>query len=173
MICKEWQTQLPTEDEKMPSVVLAVFVEMPTPFLQDVLEQIYQIDYPKSKMHLWVHNSVSDNIQTRGLSSFIGLVVRVVIFYYVTVPEKRGKMLKASLLFFILDQLIVIYSIIHHDVSAETTSVTDVRMIQKFERINMFMSFKFLYHPNISHLRKADVVSAETSRCIIEYITIS
>ena len=24
-------------------------------------------------------------------------------------------------------------------------------------------SFKFLYHPNISHLRKADVVSAETS----------
>lgn len=58
LICKEWQQQLPTEEDKLPYVILAIFVEVPTPFLQDVLERIYQVDYPKNRLHLWVHNSV-------------------------------------------------------------------------------------------------------------------
>lgn len=62
LICKEWQGQLPTENEKMPFVILAVYVEVPTPFLQDVLERIYQINYPKNRLHLWVHNGVSATI---------------------------------------------------------------------------------------------------------------
>ena len=36
----------------------------------------------------------------------------------------------SSLLFFILDQLIVIYSIIHHDVSAETTSCVHIDKLE-------------------------------------------
>jgi hypothetical protein len=47
---------------EVPYVILAVYIEVPTPFLQDVLEQIYQIDYPKSRLHLWVHNSVSEGL---------------------------------------------------------------------------------------------------------------
>lgn len=43
----------------MPSVILAVFIEGPTPFLQDMLERVYKINYPKSQIHLWVHNAVS------------------------------------------------------------------------------------------------------------------
>lgn len=57
--CKEWQWKLSVEEEKLPSLLLAVFIEVPTPFLQDVLENIYQLDYPKDRIHLWVHNSVS------------------------------------------------------------------------------------------------------------------
>ena len=58
IICKEWLWQLPEEREKWPSVTLALFVEVPTPFLEDVLERIYKLDYPKEKMHLWMHNAV-------------------------------------------------------------------------------------------------------------------
>ncbi len=50
---------MPKEDSKMPFVVLGLFIEAPTPFLQDMLERIYEIDYPKSRIHLWVHNAVS------------------------------------------------------------------------------------------------------------------
>lgn len=59
LICKEWHWELPTEEDKMPFVILAVFIERPTPFLQEVLERIYQINYPKSKLYLWIYNAVS------------------------------------------------------------------------------------------------------------------
>ena len=59
LICKEWQRTLPTEESQMPLVVVALFIEMPTPFLQDMLERVYQLNYPKSRIHLWVHNGVS------------------------------------------------------------------------------------------------------------------
>ena len=49
LICKEWLWELPSDRDLWPSVVLAVFVEVPTPFLQDVLESVYKLDYPKKK----------------------------------------------------------------------------------------------------------------------------
>lgn len=58
-MCKEWIQPLPDDEEAWPTVILAVFVKAPTPFLQDVLERIYQLNYPKSKIILWVYNSVS------------------------------------------------------------------------------------------------------------------
>lgn len=45
--------------KELPIVLLALFVEYPTPFLEEQLEKIYAIDYPKRRIHLFVHNTVS------------------------------------------------------------------------------------------------------------------
>jgi hypothetical protein len=42
-----------------PVVLVAVFIEQPTPFLEEFLEKLYNIEYPREKLHLFVHNSVS------------------------------------------------------------------------------------------------------------------
>lgn len=59
MICKEWAQELPKERESWPTVLLAVFVEHPSPFLTEMLERVALLDYPKDKMTLLVHNAVS------------------------------------------------------------------------------------------------------------------
>ncbi len=58
IVCKEWIQELPEDPEALPTVLIALFIEQPTPFLQDVLERIYKLEYPKSKLYLWVHNGV-------------------------------------------------------------------------------------------------------------------
>jgi hypothetical protein len=40
-------------------VLVAVFIEQPTPFLEEFFDKLYNIEYPKEKLHLFVHNSVS------------------------------------------------------------------------------------------------------------------
>ena len=59
MICKEWHKDLPEDKTKWPTVVLAVFIEHPSPFLVEMLEKVTELDYPKEKISLWVHNAVS------------------------------------------------------------------------------------------------------------------
>lgn len=44
---------------ELPTVLIAIFVEYPTPFLEEQLEKVYAIDYPKDKTHLFIHNTVS------------------------------------------------------------------------------------------------------------------
>lgn len=44
---------------RWPLVYLALFVEINTPFLEEQMEKIYKLDYPKERMHLFVHNAVS------------------------------------------------------------------------------------------------------------------
>lgn len=41
-----------------PVVLIAIFIERPTPFLNEFLAAIYRQDYPKSKLHLFVHNTM-------------------------------------------------------------------------------------------------------------------
>lgn len=45
--------------KELPIVLLALFIEYPTPFLEEHLEKISNLDYPKKRIHLFVHNSVS------------------------------------------------------------------------------------------------------------------
>ena len=59
ILCKEWARQLPEERGNWPTVLLAVFIEYPTPFLTEMLEKVALLDYPKEKMTLLVHNAVS------------------------------------------------------------------------------------------------------------------
>lgn len=41
-----------------PSVVLALFVEQLTPFLEEFFERIVELDYPKERIDLLVHTQV-------------------------------------------------------------------------------------------------------------------
>ena len=41
-----------------PEVTIGVFVEKPTPFLEEFLIRLVQLYYPKSKLSVYVHNSV-------------------------------------------------------------------------------------------------------------------
>ncbi|UYV68694.1 PLOD1 [Cordylochernes scorpioides] len=43
--------------EEMPRVVLGVFIERPTPFLPEFLQHILDLDYPKERMDLFLHNN--------------------------------------------------------------------------------------------------------------------
>jgi hypothetical protein len=46
------------QPESYPTVLVAVFIEQPTPFLEEFLDKIYYIEYPRQKLHLFVCNSV-------------------------------------------------------------------------------------------------------------------
>lgn len=42
----------------MPSVLIGLFVEEPTPFIDDFFATVRKLNYPKEKLHLFVHNQV-------------------------------------------------------------------------------------------------------------------
>lgn len=48
------------EEDHLPIVLLGVFVEQATPFFEEMLEKVYDLKYPKSRIHLYVHNAVSN-----------------------------------------------------------------------------------------------------------------
>ncbi|XP_004929891.1 procollagen-lysine,2-oxoglutarate 5-dioxygenase isoform X1 [Bombyx mandarina] len=56
VLCKEKKIQL--KEDNLPSVMMAVFIEQATPFLEDFLDQVIDTDYPKNKIHLFIHNNV-------------------------------------------------------------------------------------------------------------------
>ncbi|XP_050361429.1 procollagen-lysine,2-oxoglutarate 5-dioxygenase isoform X1 [Nymphalis io] len=56
VMCKEKRIEL--KEDALPVVMLSVFIEQPTPFLEEFLQQIDEIDYPKDKIHLFMHNNV-------------------------------------------------------------------------------------------------------------------
>lgn len=65
--CQEMSLQLPSSRSEWPTVLLALFIESPTPFLLEVLEKVTQLDYPKDKISLWIHCNVREG--GGGLSS--------------------------------------------------------------------------------------------------------
>lgn len=42
-----------------PSVLIAIFIESPTPFLEEQLLKVHDLEYPKERIHLFIHNAVS------------------------------------------------------------------------------------------------------------------
>ncbi|XP_018024064.2 procollagen-lysine,2-oxoglutarate 5-dioxygenase 1-like, partial [Hyalella azteca] len=46
------------DDSELPVVMVAVFVETGTPFLEEALQKIARLDYPKTRMHLFLHSQV-------------------------------------------------------------------------------------------------------------------
>uniref|UniRef100_A0A8C2HDP5 procollagen-lysine 5-dioxygenase n=1 Tax=Cyprinus carpio TaxID=7962 RepID=A0A8C2HDP5_CYPCA len=45
-------------DEEMPLVHIAVFIEQPTPFLEEFLERLATLSYPHTRLRLFIHNNV-------------------------------------------------------------------------------------------------------------------
>ena len=42
---------------EIPEVVLAIFIEQPTPFIEEFFQKIIKLDYQKGKIDLFIHNS--------------------------------------------------------------------------------------------------------------------
>ncbi|XP_058450895.1 procollagen-lysine,2-oxoglutarate 5-dioxygenase [Malaya genurostris] len=49
---------LQLDEENLPTVMLALFIEKATPFIDDWFDKIANLNYPMSKMHLFIHNNV-------------------------------------------------------------------------------------------------------------------
>ncbi|CAB1440196.1 unnamed protein product [Pleuronectes platessa] len=45
-------------DDEMPLVHFAVFIEHATPFMEEFLDRLTTLNYPKEKIHLFIHNNV-------------------------------------------------------------------------------------------------------------------
>ncbi|XP_076236667.1 procollagen lysyl hydroxylase [Calliopsis andreniformis] len=59
VVCWEDTIELDkTLPETHPVLLIAIFVERPTPFLEEFLKKIYEQTYSKSKLHLFLHNNV-------------------------------------------------------------------------------------------------------------------
>jgi procollagen-lysine,2-oxoglutarate 5-dioxygenase len=45
-------------DASQHTIFLGLFIEKPTPFLEEFFEKIKALDYPKNKMYMFIHNVV-------------------------------------------------------------------------------------------------------------------
>ena len=46
------------QDEEMPIVHIGVFIEQATPFLEEFLERLATLNYPHTRLRLFIHNNV-------------------------------------------------------------------------------------------------------------------
>ncbi|XP_015171280.1 PREDICTED: procollagen-lysine,2-oxoglutarate 5-dioxygenase 3 isoform X1 [Polistes dominula] len=53
-----------TKPDKFPIILIALFINIPVPFLEEFLLSVYRQTYPKSKLHLFIYNDVSYHEQT-------------------------------------------------------------------------------------------------------------
>nr|XP_014352218.1 PREDICTED: procollagen-lysine,2-oxoglutarate 5-dioxygenase 3 [Latimeria chalumnae] len=44
-------------EKQFPQVTVGIFIEQPTPFFPEFLERLSTLDYPQSKLHLFIHNN--------------------------------------------------------------------------------------------------------------------
>lgn len=51
--------RLPMQDEALPTVLVGVFIEQPTPFLSLFFQRLLRLHYPRKRMRLFIHNHVS------------------------------------------------------------------------------------------------------------------
>lgn len=45
-------------DEEMPIIHIGVFIEQPTPFMEEFLERLATLNYPHTRLRLFIHNNV-------------------------------------------------------------------------------------------------------------------
>ena len=47
------------QSEPLPLVMVGVFIEAGSPFLAEMLQKVAELDYPKERVHFFLHNQVS------------------------------------------------------------------------------------------------------------------
>ena len=50
---------LSLQDEALPTVLVGVFIEQPTPFLSLFFQRLLHLHYPRKRLRLFIHNHVS------------------------------------------------------------------------------------------------------------------
>lgn len=70
MGCKENTfriTDLP--DNKLPKILMAIFINVPTPFLDEFFQKIRALKYPKTKIDIFIHNN--KNFHSKQVQEFV------------------------------------------------------------------------------------------------------
>lgn len=52
------ENNIPEEQQKSFTILIALFVEVPMPFLEEFFDKIIALNYPKNQIHIFVHNNV-------------------------------------------------------------------------------------------------------------------
>jgi len=53
-----WRDTLDIKENETPLVLMAVFIEQPTPFMDEFWDKLVKLDYDKASIHLLIHNAV-------------------------------------------------------------------------------------------------------------------
>lgn len=48
------------QENSYPVVVIAIFIDKPTPFLKEFFDDVFNQTYPKNRVYLFVYNAVSN-----------------------------------------------------------------------------------------------------------------
>ena len=68
-----WEDNLVFKEmPEVPQVVMAIFIEKPTPFLEEFFGKIANLNYPKDKIDLFIHNTLEYHME--DVSDFITFV---------------------------------------------------------------------------------------------------
>lgn len=52
------------QENSYPIVVIAIFIDKPTPFLKEFFDDVFNQTYPKNRVYLFVYNGVSNFYST-------------------------------------------------------------------------------------------------------------
>ena len=64
-------------------MVIAIFIEKPSPFLEEFFARTAGLDYPKDKIDLFIHNS--EEYHMNDVEDFIGMLFSFSVFVSMTV----------------------------------------------------------------------------------------
>lgn len=64
--CNDTRVPLDATGQSLPSVLVGVFIEEPTPFMDRFFASLVQLNYTHERMHLYIHNSVKYHEQHVG-----------------------------------------------------------------------------------------------------------
>ena len=68
--CLEDNLDMGEDLVETPQIVLAVFVEQPTPFIEEFFQKLLALDYPKSSIDLFIHNGAG-SYHSKDVASFV------------------------------------------------------------------------------------------------------
>lgn len=61
-VCSEHPNALEgVDDSDLPLITIAVFITVPTPFVEQFFNNIKNLDYPSKRIMLYVHNAVEEH----------------------------------------------------------------------------------------------------------------
>lgn len=61
--CEKDTISLPEKDNKFPTVLIGIFIEQLTPFVENFFERLVNLDYPKEQLQIFIHNTQTDHEQ--------------------------------------------------------------------------------------------------------------
>lgn len=85
----EMTTLANLKDDELKTVLIGVFIEKPTPFLEEFLHKITLLEYPKKKIHFFLHNNAE--YHSKLIEAFTTNYTKEYASFKKIVPEDKIK----------------------------------------------------------------------------------